>query len=179
MRKLELKTEQNQFNDKTRTPLQDSELSIDDFMKRLRVSGRYFVGNEERKTYLRVHSSEIEAYLQNLEAKNQSEAKLLREYVRINLKYESKQSFGLDDRISAEEKRAYFPKKPVKKLSHYTPIPRKKVERLIFASILVLSLPAAFYVGKLCKDKLEKAVSPYINKIYNLTETSDFYDGED
>lgn len=168
-KKISLETSFEVENPSLRQEQQSDEISVEKFMKDLRISGKYFVGSLPRREYITSHSEEIEDYLSDLEKTNFDDASILREYIRINLKYSKKAPDFFEKAdyrdIVGKSKTPKCKRSPITLYSHK---PRKRVERYIGAAILLAAIPVAFYIGSICKEKIESSVSPYVQKIYQL-----------
>jgi hypothetical protein len=149
----------------------DEELSVDEFMRRMLVSGKYAAGSESRVSYIKAHQADINRYIANVRDDRPAEADLLQIRINMNSTPRLQRNMSPNDRLEkADLSELVYSKRYEKKerITRYSSKPREAINRLIFPIILISAIPIAFYVGEKCKLKIEKAIHPYTQKIYEL-----------
>lgn len=156
-----------------RTNNQQRERTIDEFVKELRISGRYFVGNPSRQEYIQDHKTELDNYLNTLRAENWRDADHIELLIRINSKPAPKRQIDLNEMMETRENILNKTQRvKEERITMYNPYIRKKVERYISAAIMIAAIPLSAYVGMKFKTQIEKIIEPYTQRIFQA------YNGE-
>ena len=141
------------------------EKSMDEFMKELKVSGRYFVGNPQRQRYITVHRAEINSYLDSLGESDSREADRLASLVLLNSKSQPKRQINLDELMETRERLLSKSSTPLRRIiTPYSSRLRKFAERLILPVVVVGAIAGAAYLGNKYVSQIEKMVLPYTEK---------------
>lgn len=150
------------------------ERTMEEFVKELRVSGRYFVGNPSRQKYLQDHKPELDRYLDTLRTENWRDADHLESLIKANSKPQPKRQLELYEMMEARGNLLNrSPKTKEEKITRYNPAIRKRVEKYIFSGILLAAIPVAAHIGLKYVDRIEKTILPYTQKIFQLYDEID------
>jgi hypothetical protein len=157
----------------TKTIEETESIPVNTFLKKLKVDGRYFVGSAHRVEYIKTHKKEIDSELSQIRQENPSEASLLEELLKLNSKAKKRRLIDLP-RLAEVPRNIQIPLRKTKSaVSPYSARPRKVVESYILLGLMAVSIPISIYLGRRFEQKIEKIVTPYVERITRLYENLD------